>query len=30
MVLKGTSLADADEKSDIMGKAVLDMVDSMK
>ena len=28
--VKGTSLADADEKSDIMGKAVLDMVDSMK
>ena len=27
--VKGTSLADADEKSDIMGKAVLDMVDSM-
>ena len=28
--VKGTSLEDADEKSDIMGKAVLDMVDSMK
>ena len=28
--VKGTSLADVDEKSDIMGKAVLDMVDSMK
>ena len=28
--VKGTSLADADEKSDIMGKAILDMVDSMK
>ena len=28
--VKGTSLADADEKSDIMGKVVLDMVDSMK
>ena len=28
--VKGTSLADADEKSNIMGKAVLDMVDSMK
>ena len=28
--VKGTSLTDADEKSDIMGKAVLDMVDSMK
>ena len=28
--VKGISLADADEKSDIMGKAVLDMVDSMK
>ena len=28
--VKGTSLADADEKSDIMSKAVLDMVDSMK
>ena len=28
--VKGTSLADADEKSEIMGKAVLDMVDSMK
>ena len=28
--VKGTSLADADEKSGIMGKAVLDMVDSMK
>ena len=28
--VKGTSLADADEKSDLMGKAVLDMVDSMK
>ena len=28
--VKGTSLADADEKSDIMGKTVLDMVDSMK
>ena len=28
--VKGTSLADADKKSDIMGKAVLDMVDSMK
>ena len=28
--VKGPSLADADEKSDIMGKAVLDMVDSMK
>ena len=28
--VKGTSLADADEKSDIMGRAVLDMVDSMK
>ena len=28
--VKGTSLADADEKSDIMGKAVLDMVASMK
>ena len=28
--VKGTSLADADEKSDIMGKAVLDRVDSMK
>ena len=28
--VKGTSLADADEKSDIKGKAVLDMVDSMK
>ena len=26
----GTSLADADEKSDAMGKAVLAMVDSMK
>ncbi len=28
--VKGTSLADADEKSDAMGKAVLEMVDSMK
>ena len=28
--VKGTSLADADEKSAVMGKAVLDMVDSMK
>ena len=28
--VKGTSLADADEKSDVMGKAVLEMVDSMK
>ena len=28
--VKGTSLADADEKSDAMGKAVLAMVDSMK
>ena len=28
--VKGTSLADADEKSDEMGKAVLEMVDSMK
>ena len=28
--VKGTSLADADEKSDTMGKAVLEMVDSMK
>ena len=28
--VKGTSLADADKKSEIMGKAVLDMVDSMK
>lgn len=28
--VKGTSLADADEKSDAMGKAVLGMVDSMK
>ena len=28
--VKGTSLADADEKSDDMGKAVLEMVDSMK
>ena len=28
--VKGTSLADADEKSDAMGKAVLKMVDSMK
>ena len=27
--VKGTSLADADEKSDAMGKAVLEMVDSM-
>ena len=27
---KGTSLADADEKADAMGKAVLEMVDSMK
>lgn len=27
--VKGTSLADADEKSDIMGKAVLDMVNAM-
>lgn len=27
--VKGTSLEDADEKSEIMGKAVLDMVDSM-
>lgn len=27
--VKGTSLEDADEKSDIMGKAVLDMVQSM-
>ena len=27
--VKGTSLEDADEKSDIMGKAVLDMVNSM-
>ena len=27
--VKGTSLADADEKSAVMGKAVLDMVDSM-
>ncbi len=27
--VKGTSLADADEKSEVMGKAVLDMVDSM-
>lgn len=27
--VKGTSLADADEKSVVMGKAVLDMVDSM-
>lgn len=28
--VKGTSLADADEKYDAMGKAVLEMVDSMK
>ena len=28
--VKGTSLADADEKSDAMGKAVLEMVDSRK
>ena len=28
--VKGTSLADADEKSDAMGKAVLEMVDFMK
>ena len=28
--VKGTSLADADEKSDAMGKAVLEMIDSMK
>lgn len=28
--VKGTSLADADEKSDAMGKALLEMVDSMK
>lgn len=28
--VKGTSLEDADEKSAVMGKAVLDMVDSMK
>ncbi len=28
--VKGTSLADADEKSNAMGKAVLEMVDSMK
>lgn len=28
--VKGTSLTDADEKSDAMGKAVLEMVDSMK
>ena len=28
--VKGTSLADADEKSDAMGKAVLEMVASMK
>ena len=28
--VKGTSLADADEKSDAMGKAVFEMVDSMK
>ena len=28
--VKGTSLADADKKSDAMGKAVLEMVDSMK
>ena len=28
--VKGTSLADADKKSEIMGKAVIDMVDSMK
>ena len=28
--VKGTSLADADEKSDAMGKAVFAMVDSMK
>ena len=28
--VKGTSLVDADEKSDAMGKAVLAMVDSMK
>ena len=28
--VKETSLADADEKSDAMGKAVLEMVDSMK
>ena len=28
--VKGTSLADADEKSDAIGKAVLEMVDSMK
>lgn len=28
--VKGTSLADADEKSNIMGKAVLAMVDAMK
>ena len=28
--VKGTSLADADEKSEAMGKAVLAMVDSMK
>ena len=28
--VKGTSLADADKKSEIMGKAVLDMVDFMK
>ena len=27
--VKGTSLADADEKSAVMGKAVLDMLDSM-
>lgn len=28
--VKGTSLEDADKKSETMGKAVLDMVDSMK
>ena len=27
--VKGTSLTDADEKSSLMGKAVLDLVDSM-
>ena len=27
--IKGTSLEDADQKSDMLGKAVLDMVDSM-
>ena len=27
--IKGASLEDADQKSDMLGKAVLDMVDSM-